>query len=620
MMRKYFLLLSTFLFVALGSMAQKTSHINKAPGDTLYYQDFDSTGNFANNGVPLGWTVTNNTTTGPAWEWADSSGTTLSPPIVSPSDTNGFLRLVFPPPPIVSSAVDSYVSSGPITISPKNSVVISWYQSMAYCCSSSSELVLELSTDSINWTTLDATNSRGSNTLSPNGERMSLNVSNVFGNQSTVYIRFRWTGSTQYYWMIDDLLIEEGFTNALSIEDFRIDFHDSTTSIQPMYTRAPVRSLTDLKLNVKFQNDGSNTIFNTYLDVELYEDFLCDSMTAGAGLVFSRSDTLTTSLAFNRVGEFADIDIPYFLLEKNHYRLRFEVYTDSINQSASSLIRDYRFYYGDTIFAKDRGLINQSWSPKDFNLGGNQGDFVGEIFMVDSIFPPLTTSSISVYIPNNPAVIGVSLIPRIYEFDENAAPLDSAIGPVIATSNNSTLITSSMLGGWVNLLLPFTSLTNNSYLVGVAQTSSTSNSQYLIIGRDTSVEKFANNSSGIVFLNSPAGANWGFVNRNTAVRLNIFPSLLAPSQVFCISVNIKDIDDVKEFSLYPNPTNGLLNLDLGENRFQQLEIRNTLGALVYQNNIIGQRMELDLSHLEKGLYFVSLLGDNSREMKKVILQ
>ena len=212
MMRKYVLLLSTFSLVAFAAMAQKTSQINKAPGDTLYYQDFDSTGNFANNGVPLGWTIANNTTTGPAWEWADSSGTILTSPIVSPSDSNGFLRLVFPPPPIVSPAVDSYVSSGPISISPKSVVYVSWHQSMTYCCtaSASASLVLELSTDNINWTAFNATNNRGPNTASPNGEIITLDVSNVFGNQSTVYIRFRWTGSTQYYWMIDDLLILEG--------------------------------------------------------------------------------------------------------------------------------------------------------------------------------------------------------------------------------------------------------------------------------------------------------------------------------------------------------------------------------------------------------------------------
>ena len=66
-MRKYVLLLSTFSLVAFAAMAQKTSQINKAPGDTLYYQDFDSTGNFANNGVPLGWTIANNTTTEHHW-------------------------------------------------------------------------------------------------------------------------------------------------------------------------------------------------------------------------------------------------------------------------------------------------------------------------------------------------------------------------------------------------------------------------------------------------------------------------------------------------------------------------------------------------------------------------
>jgi hypothetical protein len=59
---------------------------------------------------------------------------------------------------------------------------------------------------------------------------------------------------------------------------------------------------------------------------------------------------------------------------------------------------------------------------------------------------------------------------------------------------------------------------------------------------------------------------------------------------------------------------------LGENRFQSLEIRNTLGALIYEKQIAGPQLQLDLSYLEMGLYYVSFLGDNSREVKKIILQ
>ncbi len=70
--------------------------------------------------------------------------------------------------------------------------------------------------------------------------------------------------------------------------------------------------------------------------------------------------------------------------------------------------------------------------------------------------------------------------------------------------------------------------------------------------------------------------------------------------------------------LYPNPTNGKFNLQLGSRHAAagiNIVVRNVLGAVVYSNSHISQgqqNMEIDLSNAEAGVYFVSVSSDNSK--------
>ena len=59
------------------------------------------------------------------------------------------------------------------------------------------------------------------------------------------------------------------------------------------------------------------------------------------------------------------------------------------------------------------------------------------------------------------------------------------------------------------------------------------------------------------------------------------------------------------FSIYPNPTTSVLNVELGiQNGAMEVDVINTLGEMVYTTEIMNQKSQIDVSALPAGVYFV----------------
>ena len=82
------------------------------------------------------------------------------------------------------------------------------------------------------------------------------------------------------------------------------------------------------------------------------------------------------------------------------------------------------------------------------------------------------------------------------------------------------------------------------------------------------------------------------------------------------------------FDIFPNPTDGqfTLNLDNFVGDEIKIEIHNSLGQLIkteYKSNenIEGfYKLEIDLSNVEKGIYFVNVMSNNQTESRTVIVE
>ncbi|MCX6224194.1 MAG: PKD domain-containing protein, partial [Bacteroidia bacterium] len=86
-------------------------------------------------------------------------------------------------------------------------VIIYQFQQRFYANGQQPRMELQVSKDGgYNWKSFDLLQGRGLNTLWGNPvETAQINITEVAGRQSDVRVRFYWKGSTNYFWMIDDV-------------------------------------------------------------------------------------------------------------------------------------------------------------------------------------------------------------------------------------------------------------------------------------------------------------------------------------------------------------------------------------------------------------------------------
>ena len=70
--------------------------------------------------------------------------------------------------------------------------------------------------------------------------------------------------------------------------------------------------------------------------------------------------------------------------------------------------------------------------------------------------------------------------------------------------------------------------------------------------------------------------------------------------------------------VYPNPSNGTFNLNLGEGRWD-VEVYDITGRKVYENRVDGQSI-LDLGRCQKGMYFLKATGESGGVTAKIMVQ
>ncbi len=132
-----------------------------------------------------------------------------------------------------------------------------------------------------------------------------------------------------------------------------------------------------------------------------------------------------------------------------------------------------------------------------------------------------------------------------------------------------------------------------------------------------SVEKFINSFNNSDSLN---GAH--FPVGTTTVTWKAYDKVgHVDSCSFDVTVNtatgINEIDN-NEISVYPNPTNGILNIRNGKSKISNICITDIDGRTIYSKN--GFVKNIDISDFPDGLYFIHLKNDKVTKTMKIIKQ
>jgi hypothetical protein len=222
--------------------------MEKSDQEVIWYEDFG-------NGVPEGWLNQNlngfcafkHTMSGPQGPYSVGMK-----PLASQSAGNGFMIL---DSDLCSSQnpgnyTDAILQSSQINIPAQGSIMLTFQHNFRYCCSVETVLAVEISTDSLGWTSFDVRNGLGPNNTSQNPVYQAINISSFTAGSEKVWIRFRKTGASHYWWMIDDVRLVSFVDHDLAIVE---------TAPSGGYTKIPAGQQVPFSFYADVKNAGGET-------------------------------------------------------------------------------------------------------------------------------------------------------------------------------------------------------------------------------------------------------------------------------------------------------------------------------------------------------------------------
>lgn len=89
----------------------------------------------------------------------------------------------------------------------------------------------------------------------------------------------------------------------------------------------------------------------------------------------------------------------------------------------------------------------------------------------------------------------------------------------------------------------------------------------------------------------------------------------------CSDVGVNDVNLKGNFTIFPNPTNGVLTIEFPENELgkKELQIFDQCGRLVLKDLVNSQNQSYNLKHLKKGIYWVKISDELNSSVLRFVL-
>lgn len=586
---------------ANGTVAQTEQTL--AALDTLPGMYFDFAG-----GLPAGWTTTDvsgngawiYTTSGPQGQFSNTVGA-----INSTTRANGFMLLdgdfYNPGNPPSTNAMDSYFQSPVLDLTGVPYVLLRWQQAFRYCCNAADiNMRIQVSGNGgLSFVDFDIRDNRPVNQASANPELKELNISAVAGNSSNVIIRYRVTGVSHYYWMVDDMALVEAAQNDIRLNRSYLDFYFKDSGY---YTRIPVNQAGDISFRGAVFNNGSETQNNVKMNVTARK---------GANIVYT-AESNNLALFTPLQNDTLVVAQPFVPDGIGNYQVSLNVVQDEVDQlpSNNSNPTPFTFSVTDTVFARDNGTTNSvRISPANYVGGEVPGArlvSVYEFVRADEI------TSLSVFVASNNNSIGSSFKAVLFRLTNQVElALESEIYDITGASS---------MGKWVTLpfntdgLGEFVPEEGADYFAGIEITSGNATNNVFVAAEIATPQPIR---TTYIFAAGAASPGWGFISAGQPlIRLNVKNQ----------SSSIKNINAVNQFSLLPNPANEQTTLvfELSKASKIGLQVMDATGRVVALEHLGlknkgTHQHELSLSKLAKGIYTVTIQSEEGSKTQKLII-
>ena len=482
--------------------------------------------------------------------------------------------------------IESYFTTSSIDLSGYANVSLEFEHS--FRLNNSIDLTVSISTDSITWTTYNVQGNATNNQASSDPEYLSLNISAVAGNSATAYVKVGWNARV-YFWMLDDMKIVETPDNKIDLSETSFGGWYTTPTTNGFgleYSLIPMKQIianpytfegvvTNLgalnqttHINVNVLDASSNSVFTTI----------------SADSVLTPQDTMI----FVGQNKFTPTSTGLYAFDTWASSL------DTISDTMSSFSE-----VTDNVYGRDNGTMSSS-----YELGRSCGGMiVGSYF---DVFVTDDLASLSVYMKDN-SVPGALIYAIIYEIDDSN-------DKIYLVQSDDYAITANDLNNWATISFDDDfSLVPGTYMAAIGSYASPIDTSVIAMAQYTYPTTCYIQKNGCLTGTQSFGS-WYWLSRAPMIRMN-----------FAVVSSIEENIFEGKISVYPNPTNGILNLDMmGVTPSQyQIKITNILGEIIYvsSENISGIYNDvIDLSNFGKGTYVIQIKNKESVFTDKILIK
>ena len=469
---------------------------------------------------------------------------------------------------------------------------------------------LEISNDSVNWQEYFVHTTLALTDCSDNPDFVRVDISSIADNQPNVYVRFRYNGDQGYAWMIDDIVLMSKPDYDLELVDAHINFfdfphfYDSNLLWEDYYSRyghysqIPMSQMNNENSNMVFDaviaNNGSEAI-TPYVHVQvigplgyaIYDDVFEYDTEIPPG----EKDTLFVCSEPFRIDK-PDLGVYYFT-----YELLPENYTDIYDA-------DNHFLDSTEItlnrYARDNGNMTGTIKTTDINWPNYPHDRVALAYQLTS---STNIKAVEIFIPET-ATNFESIGGGFYlYYDYPYATSIVSVNPIHYSEVDT-------LGKWyrADIDLPNGYFQFNVYQHKIIIFSFYFIPEYFNFAVDHSVNTTGNDILG----RGNIGDVFFYTHNYHAVpmlRLIVEDEFSSKEALLASSYKIRIIG---------NPVSQSLVMDIDPSLLGNLIcIYNIVGQKIITQMVQSERMHIDVSTLESGVYFTGI--ENKGRLQRFVV-
>lgn len=562
-----------------------SSQINRAKA-TLYTNDF---------GTPAEWGFQVNGTATSQWTigTAAPSGSFPILAIASTSAANGFALFDsdLHCDPAGTQNTDVYLLNSAVDLSSEPAVQVTFesyyraYQGTAWVIAS---------TDGVTWDEYEVHTDLDVNDASANPELTSVNVSATIGGSATAYIGFRYKGGCDYAWMVDDVQIETVPPNELKLVNA---WHGDIVNDWE-YSMLPLSQTREMIVGVAIVNNGS-TDETPLITCEIHDanGVVATPTAIAAPIAIGVTDTIWFNTGFTPSAN-------------GVYHAEFSIPDDFNN--ANNNVSSSTLTINDNLMAHDYG----STSTFGWNHTSTNPDIVAFANAVHSwgeIYTPTVTQDVygmDVWIATG-TTVGNYLLAQVYQIDpdgDGSWVQGDLSGALAQVEINVTAADVNALKK-VSFPSPIQLTAGESYIFELQKADGTTSSSFFVGGTSGNAEDDDNAAVGYGDYSATPGTITYFTSWDAG---------------YYIRANFENTAGIGEttlsgVSIYPNPSEGIVNITNDNNAQNSIEVYDMLGNSILSTSA-NTATTVDLSANATGIYMIVVSNENGSVVERVSIK